>query len=55
MDGETTTLRCGGMCDAVVVEDEVLTVLYQNGAGAPRERLLSVPLVNVRHFKLIQP
>ena len=56
MDGETVTMRCAGMCDAVsTVEDGILTVLKRDGEMAPIERLLMVPLVNVRHWKLRTP
>jgi hypothetical protein len=53
MDGVTTTVRCGGMCPAIVVMDDVLNLDEQNGEGAPRLNVLSIPLTNVRHYKSV--
>lgn len=52
MDGRMETMDCGGMCDAISVIDDCLHVHRKNGQMAPLETLMSVPLVNIRNWKL---
>ena len=53
VDGKVETLDCGGMCDVISVADGCVHVHRKNGEMAPLETLMSVPLVNLRHWKLL--